>query len=124
MPNYNIDGMNLDELKKDLIETQADIRSYFSHSEEYLQLKVFKIISKLLASTLQGLLLGLGVMFALFFVSLGVSLVLGEWLESYLAGFLIVAAFYALVTLAIYIFRGRLSRPVLRTFSSYYFDEP
>ena len=124
MPNYNIDGMNLDELKKDLIETQADIRSYFSHSEEYLQLKVFKIISKLLASTLQGLLLGLGVMFALFFVSLGVSLVLGEWLESYLAGFLIVAAFYALVTLVIYIFRGRLSRPVLRTFSSYYFDEP
>lgn len=123
MPNYNINGMNLDELKKDLIETQADIRSYFSHSEEYLQLKVFKIISKLLASTLQSLLLGLGVMFVLFFVSLGVSLVLGEWLESYLAGFLIVAAFYALVTLVIYLFRSQLSRPVLRTFSSYYFDE-
>jgi hypothetical protein len=116
--------MNLDELKKDLIETQSDIRSYLSYSEEYLQLKVFKILSKLLSNALQSLLIGTSIAFILFFVSVGISLALGELFESYIVGTLTVAAFYALVALILYVFRNRLSRPVLRTFSSYYFDEP
>lgn len=124
MLNCKNRSMNLDELKKDLIETQSDIRSYLSYSEEYLQLKVFKILSKLLSNALQSLLIGTSIAFILFFVSVGISLALGELFESYIVGTLTVAAFYALVALILYVFRNRLSRPVLRTFSSYYFDEP
>ena len=124
MPNCKTKGMKIDELKKDLIEAQTDIRSYFSYSEEYIQLKIFKILSRLLTSTLQSLLIGVSIVFVLFFVSLGVSIALGEVYESYVVGFLIVGAFYVLLALLLYLFRNHLSKPVLRIFSTYYFDEP
>ncbi len=124
MPSFKINGMKIDELKKDLIEAQTDMRSYFSYSEEYIQLKIFKILTRLLTTTLQSLLVGLSIVFVLFFVSLGVSFALGEIYGSYVVGFLIVAAFYVFVALLLFVFKKHLSRPVIRTFSTYYFDEP
>ncbi len=124
MPSYKINGMRIDELKKDLMEAQTDMRSYFSHSEEYIQLKIFKILARLLTTTLQSLLVGVSIVFVLFFVSLGISFALGEIFESYVVGFLIVGAFYVVVAIILFLFRNHFSRPVIRTFSTYYFDEP
>lgn len=115
--------MSLKEIREDLIDVQTEIRSYFVYSEEYLQLKIFKIYMRLLTGALQTALIGLGIVLVLFFASLGISLALGVLFDSYILGFLTVAAFYALVTLLLYLFRNRLHAPVLKKFSTYYFDE-
>ena len=59
--------MVFEELKKDLMEAEADMRSYFVNSEEYLELKVFKVLMQFLAASLKTVFVSLGVLFALFF---------------------------------------------------------
>lgn len=116
--------MAFEELKKDLMEAEADMRSYLENSEEYLELKIFKVLMQFLASTLQTVLVGLGILFTLLFLSLGVSLALCEVLDSYFAGFILVGGFYVLATGLIFIFRKKLNGPMLRKFSTMYFDAP
>tara|TARA_R110000868_G_scaffold86347_1_gene242168 strand:- start:2011 stop:2361 length:351 start_codon:yes stop_codon:yes gene_type:complete len=115
--------MAFDEIKKDLIEADADIRSYLENSDEYLKLKLFKILSRFLTDSLQTVLVSLVVIFTLFFLSLAASLALCEVLDSYYLGFVIVGSFYLLVSILVYIFKKRLNRPVIRKLSTFYFDE-
>ena len=114
--------MAFDELKEDLMEADADIRSYLNNSEEYLRLKIFKVLMQFLTTSLQTILVGLGVVFTLFFLSLAASLGLCEVLDSSYLGFVLVGFFYVLTSIVLYIFRKRFNRPLLRTFSPYYFD--
>ncbi|HMB61659.1 MAG TPA: hypothetical protein VKN36_01205 [Eudoraea sp.] len=116
--------MAFEELKKDLMEAEADMRSYLENSEEYLELKIFKVLMQFLASTLQTVLVGLGILFTLLFLSLGVSLALCEVLDSYYVGFILVGGFYVLATGLIFIFRKKLNGPMLRKFSTMYFEAP
>ena len=114
--------MHFKELKQDLIEADADIRSYIEISEEYYKLKVFKIIMGSVTTVAQALLIGAIVLLALFMVSLGASLAINEAMDSYYYGFIIVGLFYVLIAMLCYFFRDILHRPVLRKFSKQYFD--
>ncbi|WP_273565718.1 hypothetical protein [Maribacter halichondriae] len=114
--------MAFDELKKDLMEADTDVRSYLEHSDEYLKLQVFKILMQFLTTSLQTVLVSLGVVFVLLFLSLGASLALCEVLDSYYLGFVLVGGFYVVVSILLYIFRKRWNGPVLRKFSPLYFD--
>ncbi|NNE77515.1 MAG: hypothetical protein HKN31_10640 [Pricia sp.] len=116
--------MALVELKKDLTEASADVRSYLENSEEYLELKVFKVLMQFLVSSLHTGLVSLGAIFMLFFLSIGVALALCEALDSYYLGFIMVGGFYVLITIVIYMFRKKFNGPILRKFSTLYFDEP
>ena len=114
--------MAFEELKKDLMEADADVRSYLNHSDEYFRLQVFKVLMRFLTTSLQTVLVGLGIVFVLFFLSLGASLALCEVLDSYYLGFVLVGGFYMLVSLFLYVFRKRLNGTLLRKFSPLYFD--
>lgn len=116
--------MVFEELKKDLMEAEADMRSYFVNSEEYLELKVFKVLMQFLAASLKTVLVSLGVLFALFFLSLGLALALCEALDSYYLGFIMVGGFYVLMSFVLYIFRNKLNGSIIRKFSTLYFDRP
>lgn len=114
--------MAFEEFKEDLMHAEANMRSYIEHSEEYLKLQIFKVLMRFLTITLQKVLIGLGIIFVLFFFSLGVSLALCETLDSYYLGFIIVGGFYILISALLYVFRKRLNGPLLRKFSPLYFD--
>ena len=114
--------MAFDELKKDLVEANADIKSYLEHSEEYLKLKAFKIFMVTVTSTTHALLIGLAMLLALFFLSIAISLAIGNALGKPVYGYLIVGAFYLLLSVLFYIFRDRIDRPILRKFSKHFFD--
>ncbi|WP_281541178.1 hypothetical protein [Maribacter aestuarii] len=114
--------MAFEEFKEDLMGAEADMRSYLENSEEYLKLQVFKVLMRFLTTTLQKVLVGLGIVFVLLFLSLGASLALCEILDSYYLGFIIVAGFYVLISALFYVFRQRLNGPLLRKFSPLYFD--
>ena len=87
-PTAKIRSMAFEELKQDLIEAEADMRSYMENSEEYLRLKIFKVLMRYVTSTVQFLLIGAGVIFSLLFFSLGASLALSEALDSFYSGFI------------------------------------
>lgn len=114
--------MAFEEFKQDLMGAEADMRSYMENSDEYLKLKVFKVVMHHVTGISQFLLIGIGFVFALLFLSFAASLALSEALDSYVVGFIIIGSFYVLVGILLYIFRERLNAPVLKKFSKYYFD--
>ena len=114
--------MAFDEFKQDLIDIEIDMRSYIAHSDEYLRLKIFKVLTHYATGILKFILIGTGFVFALFFLSIAACIVLSDILESYLGGFIVVAGFYILVAISLYLFRERLNKPVLKKLSEYYFD--
>ena len=114
--------MAFEEIKMDLTEAEADVRSYLKNSEEYLQLKVFKILMTYVTSFTQILLVGIIMVLAFFTLSIGASLALNQELDSYYFGFIIIGAVYVLIAILCYIFRNKLNGPLIRKFSKNYFD--
>lgn len=114
--------MALEELKQDLIEADADMRSYLETSEEYLQLKVFKILMHSVTNLAQIALVGTLIVVAVVMLSLGASLAINEKMDSFYIGFVIVGLGYVLIAVLCYFFREQLDKPLLRKFSKHYFD--
>jgi len=114
--------MAFQEFKKDLIGAEADMRSYVKSSDEYLKLKIFKVLMRYVTGTTQFLLIGIGIVFALLFLSFAASLSLSEALDSYYSGFIIVGGFYMVIGVLFYVFRRKLNTPILKKFSKYYFE--
>lgn len=114
--------MAFEDLKKDLTETDADVRSYLRNSEEYYKLKIFKVLMGMVTASAQMILVGAVALLALLMLSLAVSLVIGEVLDSFYYGFVIVGVVYAFIAAICYLLRDRLNGPLLRKFSKHYFD--
>ncbi len=114
--------MVFEEMKKDLMEADADVRSYLENSEEYIRLKIFKVLMGMITSGAQYMLVGAVALLALFILSFAASYAIGEALNSTYYGFFIVGGFYVFIAILCYIFRERLNGPLLRKFSKQYFD--
>ncbi|MEQ8218731.1 MAG: hypothetical protein RH981_10870 [Arenibacter sp.] len=114
--------MALEELKRDLTEAEADVRSYLENSEEYAKLKVFKVLMEFVTIFAQTLLIGALALLALVLLSWAASNALNETLKSAYLGFLLVGIGYILIAFICYFLRNRLSGPLLRTFSKHFFD--
>lgn len=115
--------MAFSEIKKDLIEVDSDIRSYLEDTDEYIKLKLFKLLSKFITNSVQLIIVSLFFIFTLFFFSFAASLALNDALNSLYLGFVIVGGFYFLTGLLANILKKRLNRPVIRKLSTCYFDE-
>jgi hypothetical protein len=115
--------MVCEELKKDLTETEVDVRSYISLSGEYLELRIFKVLMRLLTSGFQTLVIVLGIVFVLLFLSWGAALALCEILNSSYIGFILVGVFYILVTLMLTVARKQMNGALISKFSTFFFDE-
>ncbi len=114
--------MALEELKQDLMAAEADVRSYLDNSEEYLKLKIFKIIMGMVTSAAQLILIGAISFLAIFIISFAGAVALGNSLQDETLGFIIVGLFYVIVTVVCYVFRAKLNKPLLLKFSKNYFD--
>ncbi len=115
--------MVFDQVKKDLMEADADIRSYLKHSDEYLKLKLFKILARFFTNSLQCALVSVFFAFTLFFLSIAAALAMSEFLDHSYMGFAIVGSVYFVLGIIAYIFKNRINEPVIRRLSSLYFDK-
>ena len=114
--------MAFDELKKGLMEADVDIRSYLENSEEYYKLKVFKASMRGVTSFTHVLVIGAIALLALFLFSLAAAYAIGNVMDEFYYGFLIVGLFYVVVAILCYVFREKMDTPLLKKFSKYYFD--
>jgi len=115
--------MAFDKFKNTLLETDTDIRSYLKHSEAYLQLKVFKVLMRLVTAFVQVLLVGSMLLLALFVLSVGASYAIGQLLHNIWYGFALVGVFFIFLALLFYLLRKRINKPIIKFFSTHYFDK-
>jgi hypothetical protein len=114
--------MAFHQFKETIAEVDVDVRSYLKHSEAHLELKVFKILMRLVTAFFQTLLVGFLLLLALFIMSMALSYGIGQVLGSTWLGFVIVSVFFMLLALLSYVHRKHINKPVIRFFSKYYFD--
>jgi len=115
--------MAFTELKNDILDANTNIRSYVKNSDEYIRLKIFKVLMRSITSFAQILLVGSILLISLLFLSIAASILIGEAINNVLYGFLIVGLFYMFIGIICYFMRAKLNKPLIRRFSQYYFDE-
>lgn len=115
--------MAFNEIKNTLAEADYDIRSYLKHREEYLQLKAFKVLMRLVTTFAQAALVGSLLLLALFIFALAASYGIGQALGNTWYGFAVVGLFFVLLALFCYLLRNKINKPLLRFFSKHYFDK-
>lgn len=115
--------MAFEDLKQNLREADANLHSYVENSEAYVYLKSFKIVMRLVTAFAQCVLVGALVLLALFILAVAASFGLGTLLDNTFYGFIIVGICIALVAFIAYAFRHKINKPILRKFSSNFFDQ-
>jgi len=115
--------MAFDQFKETIAEANVDIRSYLEYSETYIQLKVFKILMRLVTTFFQTALVGSMLLLALFVMSIAISYAIGQALGNTWYGFVIVSVFFMILALLSYVLRKKINKPIIRFFSTHYFDK-
>lgn len=83
------------------------IKKYVETRIELLKIEIQEDVAKAIAYGLIFLLIGAGLMLFIFFISLSVAMLLSEYV-GFFGGFAIVAGFYLLLSLIIYLVRKKL----------------
>ncbi len=104
---------------------------WFEHASDYLEarwnlgvLDVSHKTASAISSLVSALILGAIGMLGLLFVSLGAAWLIGEKLQSLAAGFFIVALFYGVVGVILYLVKDRFIKiPVVNTFIKKFYYE-
>jgi len=115
--------MAFEEVKEQLAEADAGLKTYIEQTSDYYQLKGFKFLMQGITSFSKVLMVAAFGLMALFFLSLAASFTIGNWLHNTSYGFICVGLFYVVAGMVAYIARHKLDKPLLRKFSEYYFEE-
>ncbi len=115
--------MAFEELKKDLLDADVNVRSYVKNSDEYVRLKIFKVLIRSITSIAHLLLIGSILLISILLLSFAASYGIGQALNNIYYGFLIVGLCYLLIALLCYFMRDKLNKPLIKRFSNYYFEK-
>lgn len=116
--------MAFKDIKENLDDIKSNSEEFINTSLDYYRLWGFKITAKAGSKFMTLLLVCLFVMMSLLFLSLFAAYALAACLESTALGFLIVAAFYMLISVLAYLFRKPLvEKPFLRKLSEIIFND-
>ncbi|MEQ5792471.1 hypothetical protein J4E06_15500 [Muricauda sp. NFXS6] len=110
------------DLKENLRDTDESIHAYVEQTREYYELKVFKILMHLIDRILGWFIVSALLFLALLLFSIAVSYGLGVVFDSMVLGFVVVGLFYVLLIGLYALLRDKLSSPLIKRFSIYYFD--
>lgn len=111
--------MAFDELKENTQQIQEEAKAYLDSTIEYYKLWGFKILMKSTKMVVKVVLLSFFLMMFLIFGSVAAALAIGEALESYWLGFLIVSGIYLVLILLLLFVRSRIiERQILRKCST------
>jgi cytochrome c biogenesis protein CcdA len=116
--------MAFEELKENTEGIRENTKAYIETTMAYYKLKGFKKAMKTVAFAVKAFLIVLCLTFVLLFVSIAGAIFLGNYLHSYIYGFLIVAGVYLILAVIIYSIKDKLVEgPILARFSEIFFNE-
>ncbi|MGA9239587.1 hypothetical protein [Robiginitalea sp.] len=106
-----------------VLKVVGSVQSYVDSSTDYIRLQVFKTLMRLMTSLVKSSVLGVLIILALLFLSIGATLALGAGIENYPLAFVLMGVFYLLAAGIAYTMRGRLEQWVLQSYSDLYWNE-
>jgi hypothetical protein len=116
--------MAFEELKENTEDIQKQAKEYIENSVAYYKLWGFKVAMKSTTMILKFTLIALSLSMVLLFCSLAGVFAIGEALDSYPLGFLIVGGFYLVFTGLLFLIKDKVVEgPILEKFSEIFFND-
>lgn len=116
--------MAFEELKENTEAIQEHSKAYIESSLAYYKLWGFKVAMKSTTLMLKFFLISICLMIVLLFVSISGSLAIGNILDSYPLGFLIVAGVYLVLAFLLFLVKDKIVEgPILEKFSEIFFND-
>jgi len=115
--------MAFEEIKEQIDHVEDGVRSYVKNSFDFYKLQSFRSMMKGITMATKALLIGSVLCLGLLFLSISAAFWLANILGNTAQGFLIVGGAYMLFSLIIFLLRSKIEKPLLKTFSKFYFDE-
>ena len=117
--------MAFERISDNLHRLNENIRSFAESSAEYYKLDLFNKAMKGATATVKSVAIAFFLVFALLFISIALSVLISNWMESPSGGFFVVGAIYLLIALWIIFFGGPIiNRIMLSKASKKVFNKP
>ena len=115
--------MAFEEIKEQIGDVEDGVKSYVKNSLDFYRLQSFKSMMKGITMATKVLVIGGVVSMALLFLSISLAFWFAMLLNNTAQGFLLVGGIYVLSGLILWSVRKRFEKPLLKSFSKFYFDE-
>lgn len=116
--------MAFEELKENVDSIQENAKAYLESSISYYKLWGFKVAMKSTTMIIKFFLISICLMIFLLFISIAGAIALGEMMDSYLIGFLIIAGIYLILALLLFLVKDKIVEgPILEKFSEIFFND-
>jgi cytochrome c biogenesis protein CcdA len=116
--------MAFEELKEHTEDIQKEAQAYIENSVAYYKLWGFKVAMKSTTMILKFALIAISLTMVLFFCSLAGAFAIGQALDSYALGFLIIGGIYLVVTGLLFLIKDKVVEgPILEKFSEIFFND-
>ena len=114
----------LEDLKENVEEIQDNTKAYIESNIAYYKLLGFKVAMKTTTLIFKFALIGICLMFVLFFASVAGAFAIGKALDSNILGFLSIAGVYLLLVLFLFLVKDKIKEaPIMEKFSEIFFNE-
>ena len=115
--------MAFEELKEHTEDIQKQAKEYIENSVAYYKLWGFKVAMQSTTMMLKFALIAMSLMMVLLFCSVAAAFAIGQALESYALGFLIVGGIYLALTGLLFLIKDIIVEgPILEKFSKIFFN--
>ena len=116
--------MAFEELKEHTEDIQKQAKDYIENSVAYYKLWGFKLAMKSTTMMLKFVLIAMSLTMVLFFCSVAGAFAIGQALDSYALGFLIVGGIYLVLTGLLFLIKDKVVEgPILEKFSEIFFND-
>lgn len=116
--------MAFDELKEHTEDVQKEAQAYIENSLAYYKLWGFKVAMKSTTMMLKFALIAIALMMVLLFCSVAGAFAIGNALNSYALGFLMIGGIYLVITALLFLIKDKVVEgPILEKFSEIFFND-
>jgi len=116
--------MAFEEIREHTENIQEHTKTYVETNIAYYKLKGFKLAMKSTTMILKFVLIFMCFLMVLLFCSIAAAFAIGQYLNSYTFGFLIVGGFYLLITGLLFLVKDKIVEgPILEKFSEIFFND-
>ena len=117
--------MAFERISDNLESLNENIRSFAQSTAEYYKLELFDKTMKGATATVKAVAIAFFMLFAILFLSIAISVLLSNWMESPSGGFFVVGGIYLLIGLWLVFFGGPvINRVMLSKVSQKVFNDP